>query len=630
MRRALRCWVAVLIVLAGSSVLAATHFTQAQRLVQPAVDGAFEVPGKLAPGLPLQGWQTVALPDVGLPRIQGEVRQGQVQTLWYRFVLDDAQWAVPQDLFFYLPRWQTVGQVVIYGDDQLLWRSQGDVVWNGFNQPVWVALDAPAQPQRPRVILLRMDSVPGLGAGMTSAWVGAETELEFAYTLRLAAQVHLLVVSSAAFLALGLFALAVWWRRRRRQENLYLLCFMASVFFLVRSLHYVAPLDSALISSAWFGWLTVNSVSWLVATILLFNFRVCQRRYPWLERGVLGSMALQTVFTLPWLAGSAQVVALSSYVYLFILLFTTPASILAVRAGWQERSGAGLVLAAITLLGFPLAVHDLLMQSFRISLEGVYLLPLSQIGFFLLFAFILLRRYINSIEGLESSHALLAQRLHAREAELAASYEKLQAVERRELLSRERQRLMRDMHDGLGGSLTGALRMLERGDYEEARLRAALRDCVDELRLTIDSLEPVESDVSVLLASLRFRLQPRLEAANMVLRWRVEALPPLPWLTPTHAMHVMRIVQEIVTNIIKHAQATDIVFSTQADAEYACIWIADDGTGFDGQAAGAGHGLGNIRYRAEVLGAEVRWQRRTDGAGTRFVLRLPLTKKADP
>jgi signal transduction histidine kinase len=625
MRRALCWWVAVVVLLAGSSVLAATHFTQAQRLVLPAVDGVLEVPGKLAPSLPLQGWQTLALPDVGLPRIQGEARQGQVQTLWYRFVLDDAQWAVPQDLFFYLPRWQTVGQVAIYGDDRLLWRSQGDVVWNGFNQPVWVALDAPAQPQRPRVILLRMDSVPGLGGGITSAWVGSEPELEFAYQARLAGQVHLLVVTSVAFLALGLFALAVWWRRRR-QESLYLLCFLASVFFLARALHYVAPLNSTFIPSAWFGWLSVNSVSWLVATILLFNFRVCQRRYPWLERGVLGSIALQTVLTLPWWVGSERVVALSSYLYFFILLFTTPAGILAVRAGWQERSGAGLVLAAITLLGFPLAVHDLLMQSFRMNLEGFYLLPLSQIGFFLLFAFILLRRYIGSIEGLESSHAVLAHRLQEREAELAASYEKLRTVERRELLSRERQRLMRDMHDGLGGSLTGALRMLERGDYEEARLRAALRDCVDELRLTIDSLEPVESDVSVLLASLRFRLQPRLEAANLALRWRVEALPPLPWLTPTHAMHVMRIVQETVTNIIKHAQAKEIVFSTQTNAGQACICIEDDGTGFDGQAAGAGHGLGNIRYRAEVLGAEVSWQRCPGGAGTRFVLQLPLEK----
>lgn len=610
------------LLLLGSVADAATQFVQAERLILPAVAGDFPVPDKVQAALPATGWQTVALPDVGLARTPGEAGAGQVQTLWYRLTLDAAQHAVTQDLYFYLPRWQTVGQLALYGDGRLLWRSQGDPVWNGFNQPVWVALDPPGQRQRPRELLLRMDSVPGLGGGITSAWVGTEAELAPGYYLRLALQVHLLLATSVAFFALGLFALAVWWRRR--QESLYGLCFIASVFFVARCLHFVTPLNPAFMPSAWFGWISVNAVSWLVATILLFNFRYCHRRYPWLERGIVGSIALQTLATLPWLADSETVVSLSSFLYLFILLFTTPASILAVRAGWQERSGPGLALAMITLLGFPLAVHDLMLQGYRLNLEYIYLMPLAQISFFLLFAHILLRRYIGSIEGLERSHEVLAQRLQAREAELAESYEKLQKVERRELLSRERQRLMRDMHDGLGGSLTGALRMMEQGGYEQDRLRAALRECVDELRLTIDSLEPVGSDVTVLLASLRFRLQPRLQDAGMALRWRVEALPPLEWLTPGHAMHVMRIVQEVVTNIIKHAQAREIVFTTQADATRACICIEDDGLGFDGSASQGGRGLGNLRYRSEVLGADIRWAPRAGRSGTRFVLGLPL------
>jgi signal transduction histidine kinase len=606
----------------GGAAGAATQFVQAERLILPAAAGEFTAPDKTQRALPAAGWQIVALPDVGLARTPGEADTGQVQTLWYRITLDPAQHAVAQDLYFYLPRWQTVGQLALYGDGRLLWRSQGDTVWNGFNQPVWVALDPPGQAQRPRELLLRMDSVPGLGGGISSAWVGAEAELAPGYYLRLALQVHLLLVTSVAFLALGLFALAVWWRRR--QESLYGLCFIASVFFVARCLHYVTPLNPAFMPSAWFGWISVNAVSWLVATILLFNFRYCHRRYPWLERGIIGSIALQALATLPWLAGSETVVSLSSFLYLFVLMFTTPASILAVRAGWQERSGPGLALAIITLLGFPLAVHDLMLQSHRLSLEHIYLMPLAQIGFFLLFAHILLRRYIGSIEGLERSHEVLAQRLQAREAELAESYAKLHAVERRELLSRERQRLMRDMHDGLGGSLTGALRMMEQGSYAQERLRAALRECVDELRLTIDSLEPVGSDVTVLLASLRFRLQPRLQDADITLRWRVEALPPLEWLTPGHAMHVMRIVQEVVTNIIKHAQAQDIVFATHADATRACICIEDDGQGFDGHSGHGGRGLGNLRYRSEVLGADIRWEPRVGRSGTRFVLSLPL------
>ena len=133
----------------------------------------------------------------------------------------------------------------------------------------------------------------------------------------------------------------------------------------------------------------------------------------------------------------------------------------------------------------------------------------------------------------------------------------------------------------------------------------------------------------MLLASLRFRLQPRLEAAGLALRWRVEALPPLDWLTPGHAMHVMRIVQEVVTNIVKHAQAREIVFSTRVDAAQACICIEDDGLGFDGAVpnAGPGRGLGNIRHRGNALGAVLCWEERGPYTGTRFVLGLPLTRR---
>ncbi|MDQ7970777.1 MAG: histidine kinase, partial [Oxalicibacterium faecigallinarum] len=319
--------------------------------------------------------------------------------------------------------------------------------------------------------------------------------------------------------------------------------------------------------------------------------------------------------------------------YWFIILMAIPACLLALHASWRGNSISGLVLALISLCSLLLGMHDIRMHNYQISLENIYLLPLSQIGFFIVFAFIIRHRYLEGVESLERSREVLAQRLREREAELADSYARLREVERRELLSHERQRLMHDMHDGLGGSLAGMLRMMERDDCNTDGLKAALQECIDELRLTIDSLEPLESDVSVLLAGLRFRLQPRLEAAGIRLVWRVEALPLLPWLTPSHAMHVMRIVQEVVTNVVKHAEAREMVFSTQADAAGACIRIEDDGKGFAGEAgATGGHGLRNIRYRAALLGASVRWQARAtaDGgpAGTCFTFLLPLAAPA--
>lgn len=600
------------------------HFTSTERLMPPVVAIPVSPAPKEVAGLPESGWQSVSLPDVALQRAAGEAHPNETQTVWYRFVLNAAQQTHAGNLYFYLPRWQTVGQVALYGDGRLLWQSEGDLVWNGFNQPLWISLDPPGQ-ARPHVLLLRMDSVPGFGGGISSAWVGPEETLLWRYQTRLTIQAHLMLAASVAFAVLGLFSFSVW--LKRRHESMYLLCFVASLCFVARYIHFITPLNTTLISSAWFGWLSVNSVSWMVAVILLFNFRLCNKHYRWMETGMFASVALHGVVTLPWLASSEHIAALSVYAYAIVLLFTIPAALLAVGASWQVRSWPCLIVATISVLGFPLAVHDLMLQNYSLDLEQVYLLPLAQISFCIMFAIIIHQRYISGIESLERSHEVLAQRLQVREAELADSYAKLREVERRQLLSLERQRLMRDMHDGVGGSLTGALRMMERGEYEEDKLRAALRDCVDELRLTIDSLEPVESDITVLLASLRFRLQPRLQAAGIKLVWRVEALPPLPWLTPGHAMHVMRIVQEIATNIIKHAEAGEIVFSTSSTATHACIQISDDGKGFDGAESTAlhsGHGLGNIAYRAGVLGGSARWFRPDTQSGTCFVLSLPL------
>lgn len=69
---------------------------------------------------------------------------------------------------------------------------------------------------------------------------------------------------------------------------------------------------------------------------------------------------------------------------------------------------------------------------------------------------------------------------------------------------------MRDMHDGIGTSLMTALSVVEAREAPgEQAIAAILRDCVDDLKLTIDSLEPVDADLLLLLAALRFRLEQR-------------------------------------------------------------------------------------------------------------------------
>jgi len=133
----------------------------------------------------------------------------------------------------------------------------------------------------------------------------------------------------------------------------------------------------------------------------------------------------------------------------------------------------------------------------------------------------------------------------------------------------------------------------------------------------------------LLLATARYRLEPRFEQAGIRLIWIVGQLPPLPKITPEHALHILRIVQEIFTNIVKHAGAREVRLSVSARGPSLAIDIVDDGEGFDVAAATAPRadgahrrGLANLVARAAAIGGTINWT--SAPGGTSVTLLLPL------
>jgi signal transduction histidine kinase len=97
-------------------------------------------------------------------------------------------------------------------------------------------------------------------------------------------------------------------------------------------------------------------------------------------------------------------------------------------------------------------------------------------------------------------------------------------------------------------------------------------------------------------------------------------------LSAEHAGHVLRIAQEAVANVSQHAQATRIEVRLIFEAENLVLEIADDGRGFDvsgAPLAEEGHfGITGMKERAATMRADLAI--RSDNAGTRIVLRLPI------
>jgi signal transduction histidine kinase len=169
----------------------------------------------------------------------------------------------------------------------------------------------------------------------------------------------------------------------------------------------------------------------------------------------------------------------------------------------------------------------------------------------------------------------------------------------------ERERIMRELHDGLGGMLVSALAMVEDETGAPEQVAELLRDALDEMRLVVDSLDPEIGDLPALLGTVRTRLEPRLAGRGLRFEWKVEEVPP-PNLPPGGLWHVLRILQEAVTNVRKHAAAHVITIATgtRADADgRPGVWVAirDDGCGI-AKDAPAGRGFANMRYRTDELG----------------------------
>ena len=547
----------------------------------------------------------------------------QMTTTWYRISLDQLK---PSNTtkHLYLIRWHAFGQLAIYGDGRLLYRSIGTAAWNFFRHPaLFIALNQTAEVSPPKEILIRIDNRPDRLGAISSLYVGDTDRLYSRYTVREWFENQLAFMCSSAFLAVGFFSLVVW--VVRRHELLYFLVFAIAVLSAIRRWHYYDGLEKLLIPDQWFGWITLNALNWQLLALHAFLGLLLQRSWPLLNYGLIGMALTLTLLTLPWPLPEPVISPLNLSLYLIPISQAVIILTLNIYGYWRSRSQEALLLVSWIFVAMLLGIYDWLNRKIQFNIDGLYWSNYGGIGLFISTTCIMFRRYVNAIGEIERVNADLEQRLMAYKNELISSHERLRGIERRETLSQERQRLMQDMHDGLGSSLTSALRVVEHGQLDDTGVALVLKGCIDDLKLAIDSMEPVEADLLLLLATLRFRLEPRLENSGIALRWEVENVPPLEWLDPRNSLHILRILQEAFTNIIKHTQATEIRVATGVEKDCVLVIITDNGQGFSVQVQHSGRGLSNQMRRAEMIGAKISWE--SSDAGTRLILRLPIDRR---
>src|SRR5512138_3308999 len=203
-----------------------------------------------------------------------------------------------------------------------------------------------------------------------------------------------------------------------------------------------------------------------------------------------------------------------------------------------------------------------------------------------------------------------------------------------EAVNREQYRIGNDLHDGLGQEFTG-IALMPRGlagrvttEYEPILpeiegITRLVSNAIESTRALARGLSPVNLERGGLQDALEGLAMHAAElyGVQILCTHRLAAARPL---SAELANHLYRIAQEAVRNAVRHGRARTIRLHLNVARAKVRLTVTDDGTGMPAQAEEApGMGLKIMRYRARMLGGEVRFERSTPN-GTRIVCECPI------
>lgn len=525
------------------------------------------------------------------------------------FDLPTAQRQVPHAML--IPRLGNAYRVTLNGE---VLATGGDLRtpndgWTG-RRPLWLRLPTPLlQEHNVLVITIRADYLRR--AGISPVQVGPESLLQERWHALEWERVTLPRAISLFSLVVGAFCLLLWWQQR---QALYAYAALCELLWACR------------ITAIWIEDIPLTWPSWFQA-VQGFFWAGCLSLY-WLARAVWASPRSRTenvlaavLFGLCPLAVWLGANAVLAWTAIFLVAWAALIVQLA-RECKRPCDGPRMWMLLALVACWAALVRDI---------TAARLAPAQYMnGGWTMWAALLAGMAVLAIAGQRFQQARqqvvdlttsLERRLNEREAKLAQQHEALRQLERTHAKSEERARILRDMHDGAGAHLITAMRQLEGGTASQAQVMQTLRESLDQLRLSVDAMSLPTGDVNALLASLRFRLEQRIRDSGLELQWDVDLLPLWPHCSDEAMGHLQHIIFEAISNVLQHAQATELRLSAHADARSITIRLRDNGMGK--QDCANGNGLRTMQERADLIGASL-FVGMEDGGGTTVQVVLPF------
>jgi signal transduction histidine kinase len=572
--------------------------------------------------------RSVTLPDFVASRFSMNEPALYTTSFTYSFAQADAEaW---QAWSIYLPRFTNGVEVIVNGIEIL--DSRRDSSANRLDRATPEIAVIPASLLRDgsnqlAIRLFVWGPIPGF---LDRLYVGPDDVLRPYYEQRTLFFVTLPMVFSAWQGILAVILTVMWAMRRHEPAYGALAAAMAlgavqAFLPTVEDQPAYPQLSATLLASA-------PLESGLVVAFAILFFGRSWPRYAWLVFVPGVTLALVGLFGNPALLREFfLLLGIPSIAVHLVLL-----ALIVARSELRRQDVPSLLLGCAVTILLTCMAHDLL-QVLHITLDRrIFLTRLSYSAMLVAIGVGLTWRFAQALNRVDGFAAHLATQLREAEEKLKASFAREEERARAAALARERTRLMRDLHDGLGGQLVSIVALSERGDDERAPIGEAARAALKDLRLVIDAMDDIGGDLMLALGAWRERAMAQLRPHGIELDWRTgasQSLPVHPELRPWHVIQIMRILDEALTNAVKHANARRVTVSIEtlnvASGEpCGCITVEDDGKGFavaGGEAAGANRkaarGLRNMQGRAARCGAALELV--SGAGGTRVRLTLP-------
>ncbi|WP_329740563.1 sensor histidine kinase [Dyella sp. A6] len=550
--------------------------------------------GWYADAPPATGWVKVTLPELWTrrwPHHDGVV--------WYRLRWNQASTDQPIGLlldYVCLADAVWVNGSLVHRDAHLV-----EPLSRRWITPQYFMLDKPLLRNGENTLLVRVSGLADYQPGFGTVELGPPRLVGAMYRREMFSRFYIHLFNFAISLVLGVLFMMFWLLRRK--ESLFGWYALTTLLGAGYAWNFVAsgtwPFAS---TDAWEAMVTAMFCA-SGTTFCIFLLRFCGLRWRRTEYTLLaaGAFALVAALVAPHIVGPwRNVLVLPA-----IALDYTSTVIFIVYAVRTPRVDVRVV-AVCLLVPLLVSVLDLFsfMQWANSSNYDLVALtsPLTLVGM----GFAVAWRFSQAMRRVEGFNAELLREIDTATAQLSETLSREHALALTNTRIAERLNLVRDLHDGFGGSLVGAIAELEQQSSPEAgRMVTRLKELRDDLRLVIDTtMHDAQADLGHLLAPLRHRWSQRLLLADIDSCWRVDGLDAC-YLGPARSLDFMRFLQEALTNVFKHSGASTVTIEARRCDGFLQIDVRDDGRGFEQGAGREGAGLASMKARGTRLGGHL-------------------------